>query len=407
MRAPVLLWLALAAGCSNLLDVDYPGRIPSEQLEDPNLAGMLVRSAVGDFECAYNNYTGGTAVHSDEFETAGPASQGSVWGLRQVDANLVDYVTAGCEATTGQSSTFALHRPLQTARFQAEDISERLQGWSDAQVTGRTALLATVRTYNAYAYTLFGETFCSVAFDGGAEQTPAAVRAIAEQRFTEALALAQQANDQDLLNLARVGAARVKRDLGKWAEAAQLAAQVAAGYEKVASRGTETDRRWNKVFYHTNQQRNFTVGAAYRSMNDPRVAVVDAGRPTVNPNVALWVTTKYTALGNPIRLASYREAQLLQAEALAEQEQVGPAVAIVNARRAGLGLANLTAADRTSAVVAIVEERRRELAFEGGHRLYDLLRKGTPWKQGANPFSGQPYGTTTCWPFPTNERNGA
>ena len=49
---------------------------------------------------------------------------------------------------------------------------------------------------------------------------------------------------------------------------------------------------------------------------------------------------------------------------------------------------------------------RRELSFEGGHRLNDLLRYHITWKVGANPYDGRPYGSTTCWPLPTQEKSG-
>jgi hypothetical protein len=39
--------------------------------------------------------------------------------------------------------------------------------------------------------------------------------------------------------------------------------------------------------------------------------------------------------------------------------------------------------------------------------LNDLLRYDIPWKVGSNPYTGRPYGQTTCWPHPTKEINGA
>ena len=62
---------------------------------------------------------------------------------------------------------------------------------------------------------------------------------------------------------------------------------------------------------------------------------------------------------------------------------------------------------QAEAVAHVIEERRKELSFEGGHRLNDLLRKNIPWKVGANPFTNRAYGPTTCWPHPTKEINGA
>ncbi|MEO7966499.1 MAG: RagB/SusD family nutrient uptake outer membrane protein, partial [Gemmatimonadaceae bacterium] len=69
-------------------------------------------------------------------------------------------------------------------------------------------------------------------------------------------------------------------------------------------------------------------------------------------------------------------------------------------------LAPLTAATQAEAIAALLDERRHELSFEGGHRLNDLLRYKIAWKIGANPFTNRPYGNTTCWPHPTREING-
>jgi hypothetical protein len=168
--------------------------------------------------------------------------------------------------------------PLQTARFQADDIFARLSGWTDAQVAGRTSLLATVKAYGAYAALFMGETFCAVAFDGGPEQPPTAALTLAETKFTEAITLAQQAGDNDILNLARVGLARTKLDLKKYAEAATVAALVPAGYVKNADRGTESTRRYNKYFQFATSLGAYTVATAYRNTGDPRMPVARQSR---------------------------------------------------------------------------------------------------------------------------------
>ena len=104
---------------------------------------------------------------------------------------------------------------------------------------------------------------------------------------------------------------------------------------------------------------------------------------------------------------------MILAEAKAQQGDVPGAMAILNGRRAEVGLAALTASTQAEAVTNVIEERRKELSFEGGHRLNDLLRYTLPWKgangstQTFNPYSQRPYGSTTCWPLPTKETNGA
>jgi len=80
---------------------------------------------------------------------------------------------------------------------------------------------------------------------------------------------------------------------------------------------------------------------------------------------------------------------------------------VLNTRRAQVSLPALTATTQAEAVANVIEERRRELSFESGHRLNDLLRHTLPWKIGTSPFTLRPYGTTSCWPMPRKERTGA
>jgi hypothetical protein len=395
-----LVAAVLLAGCHDILNVQYPGQIPTSQIGDPTLAPVLTRSAIGDFECAYSNYMSGSSVHSDEYETANSNVPLANWGERTITADENDYAIGTCEGNFGMNLT------LHTARFQAEDVAKKLTAWTDQQVANRTAMLAQVKMYGAYAYLLMGEGFCQVAFDGGPVQPPTAALTLAETRFTEGIALAQQAGNTDMLNMGRVGMARTKMDLKKWSEAAQFASQVPPDYVKNADRGQESARRWNKLWRLAQQVGAYTVATAYRNMNDPRVLVADAGRGAFNSEVRLWITTKYTGLASPMRLASGIEANLIQAEALAQQGQIAQAMTLINARRAQVGLAPLSATTQEEAINIIIDERRKELSFEGGHRLNDLLRYKIAWKVGSNPFTNRNYGTTTCWPHPTLETNG-
>ncbi|MBK8061493.1 MAG: RagB/SusD family nutrient uptake outer membrane protein [Gemmatimonadetes bacterium] len=398
--ATALMAVSGLAACDNILEVEFPGQIPTEQIGDPSLAAVLTRSAVGDFECAYSNYMSGSAVHSDEYETANSNVPLANWGERTISPDETDYSIGTCEGNFGMNLT------LHTARLQAEDATKKLGAWTDAQVAGRASLQAQAKVYAAYSYLLMGEGFCEVAFDGAARQPPTAALTAAESRFAEGITLAQASGNTDMLNLARVGMARTKMDLKKWAEAATFAAAVADGYTKNVDRGQETTRRHNKLWRLAEQTGAYTVATAYRSIADPRVLVADAGRGSFNAEVRLWVTKKYTGLTSPMRLASKIEANLIQAEALAQQGQVGPAMTIINARRAAVNLPALTATTQAEAVAHVIEERRKELSFEGGHRLNDLLRYNIVWKTGSNPFTNRPYGSTRCWPHPTREING-
>jgi hypothetical protein len=394
------------AACDDPLSVDFPGRIPTEQLSDPTLAPVLVVSSLGDFECAYSNYTGGSSVHSDEYETANSNIPGANWGERSVTDALDDYAIGPCD----NGSIFGIVRTMQTARYQSETVSDQLAAWTDAEVPNRASLQAQVRAYGAYTYLLMGETFCSVSFDGGAEEPKENALTIAATQFEEAIAFAQASGNTAMLNMARVGLARTKMNQKQWAAAAAAAALVPAGFLVNSTTGADNPRRWNKLYRNAVELGAYTVSTAYRDLAaaDPRVLVIDSGHGAFNPGIRLWVNTKSTSNGSPIRLASYEEAQLILAEAQAEQGQLDAANATLNVSRTAAGLTPFPNGQTKDQVIAnVIAERRAILSFEGGSRLNDLLRKGIPWKIGANPFTGRPYGGTTCWPMPVKEKQGA
>jgi hypothetical protein len=410
-RATVLLSLLAASlvlgACDNTLEVQYPGRIPVDQVNNPDLAPTLAAGVVGDLECAYNNYVAGSAFHSDEFEASNDNGYWSSSGERGITGDNGSYASSPCEGTD-----FGLQVPMHTARYQSEDVFNRLAAWTDAEVPNRVALQSKVRAYGAYAYTFLGETYCKVAFDGGELQDPAVSLAKAAERFADAIRLANQGNGSDkqtILSMSQVGLARVNLDLKKWSDAAAAAALVPVGFELFADRGTESDRRYNKVYFAATQSGAFVIADAYRTMDDPRVPIEDTGRGAFNPSVDLWIQTKHPDLGSPIRLASYFEARLILAEAKVELGDIPGAMQILNARRTQLGLSTYpTNPDKTTAIASVLAERQRELSFEGGHRLNDLLRRNITWKASGteNPYTGRPYGVTTCWPVPSSETGG-
>ena len=109
---------------------------------------------------------------------------------------------------------------MSIARYSADNALRLLDTWSDADVPGRTALIARAAAYSGYAHILLGEGFCSAAVDLGPELSPAQVFALAEEKFTRALDAATAAGNDSLRNLALVGRARARLNLGKRTEAA-------------------------------------------------------------------------------------------------------------------------------------------------------------------------------------------
>jgi hypothetical protein len=412
--------LPAACAFNDILGVHVPGRVQESALNDPSLANTLAASVVSDVECAWNNYTAGAALIGDEFIQASGNLNQRNWASRRITADEPTMAQGSCRTAYG------IYTPLQTARFQAEDIFKRLDGFPDAKVPNKTTLKAQVRAYGAFALVALGEGFCQMALDGGPLMAPKDVLSLAESRFTEAIALATTVNNADFLNMSLVGRARVRLDLQNFAGAIADAQRVPVGYLKVVTRDASDVRRYDALCENITcpQNRNATVAPNYRSVTwqgvaDPRVAVSTTGQLAFdNAQIHYFPTNKHTSRAYGLLLASYKEARLFIAEASARTGDLTTARTLINQMHteAGIPAYDPGATDNQTAVIAqVIEERRRELFTEGGHRLNDHLRfRGTAW---AIPFKGEPgsifpngvdatglpYGSTTCFPLPTVE----
>jgi hypothetical protein len=428
MMAAVALGVLGLQACDTerLLRVDVPGKVPEEALNSADLAATLVASVVSDTECAWDNYVAAAANHSDEYIQSSGNLIMRNWGLRWVPANDPNYAQGTCEGWG-----YGIYTPLQTARFQSEDVFSRLEEWG-ASVPNFTALQATVRAYGGYSLVGLAEGFCQMAIDVGPRMTPGDVLAVAESKFSDAMSLASAAGREDLLNMARVGRARVRLDLENFAGAISDASAVPEGFLKNATRDQSDERRYNthcemvncRFWKHASVADNFrdlTIGAEGQptesdGVADTRVHIMTLGELGFDNATIHYFHDKVTGRDSPVSMASWREAQLIVAEASARLGDVEGARTAINRLRARVGLPTLDlAATQAEMIGLVIEERRREMFAEGGHRLNDMLRfRGTQWEI---PFLGEPgsihpdgfdhtgtpYSDATCFPLPEVE----
>jgi len=391
------------AGCDQLLDVEVPGAVDAGALENPALMWSLAVAAIGEVECAVAHYIDGTAILADEYITAAFWRNFNIWGARLLDLRGW---TGPCQVGL-DASNLGFYVALSRARFMTDDAFERINAFPENRLEiNKSQTLAMLAAYGGYAHTMLGEGFCEMALDGGPLITRAQVFEAAVQKFSTAEQLAQTAGDAAILNMARVGRARNLLNLGRNAEAAALAKQVPQGFVRNATYSTSTPRRHNRVAVNSHRNLFTSVSPRYRGLEvggepDTRVRVVDAGREGHDNLTPLFLQTKYPNFNSPIPLASWREAQLIIAEAELGQS----AVDRINLLRDHHGLPRWEPADvgNNAAVLAqVIEERRRELFLEG-HRLNDMLRFNLPFPEGTN-HKGEPYGPITCLPLPDVER---
>ena len=402
----VMLCATFMGACSTdrYLDVSAPSRVPVEILDSPANAALMVNSAIGDFECAFGSAVIVEAIISDELADAQLGA--AAWPYDRRDANTQTNGAYGTNACTN-NQTPGIYTPLSTARFTSDNALAKLQGWTDAEVANRGALIAQAALYAGFSYAMIGMAMCEAAFDLQAPVNQAAIFALAEQRFSTAITTAGAA--ASVVQAAYVGRARMRLFQGNKAGAAADAALVGAGFVLNVGTGSNDNRRYNRIYAATGQFGFYTVDAISRALTtetgqaDPRSATITMTTRAADSKSTIVEPAKYTAYTSPIRLASYDEAQLI----LAEAQGGASAVTIINTMRAAVGLNPYTGATDNASIQTLIISERRRVLFVEGFRNYDLQRFNVPLNPAAGapyPLKGGFYGSTTCLPLPDVER---
>ena len=103
--------------------------------ESPVNASLLVNGAASDFDCAFGSYVVVGALIGEEFEDGLQTADRWPYDQRTVAANQSRYSQNSCTA-------LGVYTPLQAARVSAATPAVCSKGWTDAQVAGRTLLIA-------------------------------------------------------------------------------------------------------------------------------------------------------------------------------------------------------------------------------------------------------------------------
>lgn len=413
-RVVPALALAVALGACDVLDealnVDAPHLIDASNMERPENARLLVTGAIADFECALGAYIVNGGLLGNELRDASVTAARFPLDQR----TITDTSPYGTNSCTGNPP--GIYTPLSTAIWTSNNALSKLKEWTDAQVQNRMDLIAQAAAYSGYSHILMGEGFCSAVIEpNGPEVTPQQVFQVAVARFDEAIAAARTAGNKDMENLALLGRARAKLNLGDLAGAAADARALLASdpqYTKVATASTTDARRYNRIGDEFFGGR-ITVDPSYYDLTvdgvpDPRVRVINTETNGHDGATKVHIVAKYGETRSaamrelPVPVASWREAHLIIAEAEGGQEAVNR----INILRDYWGLPHFSSDDPNEIRAQIIEERRRELYLEG-HHLNDLRRfnipntppPGTAYRQGGV------YGDVRCFPLPLVEKS--
>lgn len=398
-----------ALGACDLSVVD-PERITEPVLEDSTLANELANAPVGLFNITYANYAYASAVFSDEAVSGHNFEQ---W--QDVDARVIN------DSDAGYGEYVRLHQ----IRFLGGNMATRLTGMLGEQRASTDNRVAMAYAMQGYGTLLLGEMYCEspLAGDQAASSSEQILQA-AIPAFEKGLAIATAANNQQTVNIIRVGLARTYLNLGNTAKAAEFAAQVPANFVAYATSSGDRTELYTPYYSATvGQQFNIGVDTKFQNLNDPRIRhkAAAAGHnvnypvsvPYMSPSFTGYNAATPTGFQNntDLRYASGLEAQYIVAEA---QGPNAVTVAFINSRRA-IGnqtplLDNVSAAEFR---LAILDQRARDFYLDG-HRVGDLRRfkklyQVDQFPTGDNPNPGPKYtnyGTAECFVPTRGERIG-
>ncbi|MBM4194238.1 MAG: RagB/SusD family nutrient uptake outer membrane protein [Gemmatimonadetes bacterium] len=389
----------VTAACS--VDVTNPGPVQAGFLENKAALAAIVNGAGRNLAEAMNwvGYTGG-AVSREIFPAGSTGSFGI--SVQQQNGRLMDD-EVGTQWNLSQQ-----------ARWTAEDAVTRTKAILGDADAAKNVNVAQALVWAGYANRLLGENMCDGVINGGAKQAASVYLDRAEAHFTEAIAVATAAANANLVSAATAGRASVRLDKNNLTGATADAATIANTFVYRMSYFITDLDQYNRIFWASANQpyRAHTVWNTYydayrKATRDPRVPFDSSATQLLGDaavgslgRVRWYFQTKHNSQTAPINLSTGWEMRLIEAEARLVGGDVTGAMTILNARRTGLALPALTAANATEAWTALKRERGIELWLEG-RRLGDLKR----WAALNRPGIGEDMtGRDLCFVTPRSEK---
>jgi hypothetical protein len=401
--------LLTACNTSDLLKVQAPNSVPADIYSNPAYATLMVNSVIGDFECAFGSFVVAEGIATDELHDA--SLNNGNWNLDRRDNGFTSgfYGVNACTTQTG------IYTPLSTARGEADAAIKSLSGWTAAQVPNLVSLQAQANLYAGFSYATLGMSMCQAAFDMGPLVDQKGIFALAEARFTAAIAAAQTAGLTSVLNAAYAGRARVRLYQHNLTGAIADAQLVPSGFVFNAAMDATNARRFNHVFQAISTAGTATVETTARALTtengqaDPRSPMTLLKTAPADGVAQIYIPAKYNAAtltageALPMPITRYAEAQLI----LAEAQSGTNAANIINTMRAAVGLNPYTGPTDDASITALLASERQRVLFLEGFRGFDIERLALPLVPAAGSayLQGGVYGATVCLPVPDIERD--
>jgi starch-binding outer membrane protein, SusD/RagB family len=423
VRLAILACVPVLAACDldTILEARDPFTVTPGTARDTANLETLYAGARAQFALAYagqTNTEGGIVMMSGLMSDELYASDN--FGTRQaVDRRQINY-----DISNAASDHAFLY--LQRARAEALNAIDLYQQ-SPRSGNDRHSELFSVA---GYSVVLLAENFCAgiplsriteTGTEFGQPRSRVELFEMAIGYFDEALAQPNATAREQ--NLARVGKARALLNLGRFAEAAQAAANVPAAFVFAIEYSAGSFFTPNAIFNMNNEERRFSVslqeGTANRGLPfgtvapaDPRINISPTPVESNSGAVPAWLQLKYPSQSAAVPLASGLEARLIQAEAQLNMGTSAAYLATLNALRSEVGLGALTDPGSAAGRVDQFFAERAYFLWLTGHRLSDMRRlvrqygrdQATVFPTGLTEY-GQEYGTAVSLPIPFEEVN--
>jgi starch-binding outer membrane protein, SusD/RagB family len=377
----VLAFGTAVSACDGMLDVDNEGDIGDEDLNTPQAIGPVVAGVAGDFGLMYSQASSSVAIAAMELWHTG-----SFPSSRQTDEGFLRRPSAD-----GNSGYNALSR----AYWVAQDAQRRIrEAYADS--AERKVEMAEVMVWAGYTLHFLADNYCAATFNAGPPVQPAEVRRMAEQQFTQALAVATAANSTPWRLRALAGRARARLFLDDFPGAIADAQQIPNSFVFNFRYSHNSTREYNYYAGFTRDRYRREAGVHPRFFeselyqNDPRTPIRDWGQNAVGPDaIRRWVEQeKFLDRDAPMSVSSWQEVRLIEAEAEYRRGDLERAVELIDIVRAAAPLPAYDGPITSEAVLAQLRYERSAVLWLQGQALFDLRRFNDPLLDDPPPGQG-------------------
>jgi hypothetical protein len=366
VRGSLLVAAALAlSACSGIFDVEAPGRIADENLNDPDAAPGIVTGMSYDLAGAMNAANDLIALASVEL------FHGGSYNWAEVPRGVITDEDAN--GTWGS---------MMQARWVTEHGVERLEESLDAKDFAKSALVARAYLLGGFANRLIGENVCETVIDGGAPEPNTVEFDRGIEKFTKAITIGTAAGSgaDDIVTAAYGGRASLKAWKGDWAGAVADAQKVPVDFTYSAI--LMTDGLSNTLAFETHDRFEYTVfGTEFADHPDDTRALWEivyrangAVATGANGSTPMYQQKKYEDNGSDIPLVKGTEMLALRAEAALRTNAIAGAIALLNQARAADDMPSLPAPGSLAEAWDILHFERGAITWLENRRFWDERR---------------------------------